>query len=631
MAKPRHGAAAAASGSALRPYTYTFCLERLENGPCKVLEPGYGRMAKRKAEHDAEGAPAAKARRPNGYWRPFNTWWRVYQEDHGQRPSVKDMTDWHTANAKAAWGSADVPPLTDMLKTAKGLRPLQLVRKYFCEYRRKKREAKVVGESPLKGVSAGPVSKPSCAAKPCGGRIGSSSSEDEGPGSDAESDMTDIEDAVLAQLVQDVEEATGGQQQPQQPGFPSHLVSGATAARQAYNVACAAAIMAAATAAAAAAHAMHAPTAGFESQAGTSGGAQESDQEALCYTPQPDVEAFGASLAHQGSWLQSVQEAAATTALDPAGLGFTQPPAAHTGGSHAPSPAGAAISPPMPSAICTMPSAPACEGAAAPHLPRHQLGGRFDSTAGSASLPSYGSVPPPPLPPHVTRHVHLQPPHGPAVSELPGGGSRSHSLPCSALPPAAGPQRFTAPSGSLNGDLAVAAPPVDSWHYYHVQQQHAHQHHALAPPPQPPHGSAAAPAPYRCGPSGYPAHPVYPHGYPHGYSGYGGYTGYGGYGYPPGPAASHEQAGHSLTSFHDDVDLDAVLEAEMGDHYQQVQQQQQATRPSEGGKTDAFADLWVRWEEDTGADAAPAVCKDATASGPGMQPRTRVPVHVFHE
>ncbi|PNW75675.1 hypothetical protein CHLRE_12g536450v5 [Chlamydomonas reinhardtii] len=34
MAKPRHGAAAA-SGSALRPYTYTFCLERLENGPCK--------------------------------------------------------------------------------------------------------------------------------------------------------------------------------------------------------------------------------------------------------------------------------------------------------------------------------------------------------------------------------------------------------------------------------------------------------------------------------------------------------------------------------------------------------------------------------------------------------------------
>ena len=107
-------------------------------------------------------------------------------------------------------------------------------------------------------------------------------------------------------------------------------------------MASAAAIMAAAAAAAAAAHAMHAPTAGFESQAGTSGGAQESDQEALCYTPQPDVEDFGASLAHQGSWLQSVQEAAATMAPPPAGLGFTQPPAAHTGGSHAPSPAGAA-------------------------------------------------------------------------------------------------------------------------------------------------------------------------------------------------------------------------------------------------------------------------------------------------
>ncbi|PNW75674.1 hypothetical protein CHLRE_12g536425v5 [Chlamydomonas reinhardtii] len=200
-------------------------------------------MPKRKAEHDAEGAPAAKARRPNGYWLPFNTWWRAYKEDHGQRPSVKVMTKWHTENAEAAWGSADVPPLTDMLKTAKGLRPLPDVRKYFCEYRRKNREAKVVGESPLKGVSAGPVSKPSCAAKPRGGRIGSSSSEDEGPGSDAESDMTDIEDAVLAELAQDVEEATGGQQQPQQPGFPSHLVSGATAARQAYNVACAAAIM----------------------------------------------------------------------------------------------------------------------------------------------------------------------------------------------------------------------------------------------------------------------------------------------------------------------------------------------------------------------------------------------------
>ncbi|PNW75671.1 hypothetical protein CHLRE_12g536301v5 [Chlamydomonas reinhardtii] len=217
------------------------------------------------------------------------------------------MTDWHTANAKIAWGSADVPPLTDMLNTAKGLRPLPRVREYFRGYRRKKLEAKVVGEPPLRRVSAGPVSKPSCAAKPRGGRIGSSSSEDEGSGYGAESDTTDIEDAVLADLVEDVEEATGGQQQPQQPGFPSHL-------------------------------------------AGTSGGAQESDQEALCYTPQPDVEDFGASLAHQGSWLQSVQEAASTTALDPAGLGFTQPPAAHTGGSHAPSPAGAATSPPMPSA-----------------------------------------------------------------------------------------------------------------------------------------------------------------------------------------------------------------------------------------------------------------------------------------
>mgnify|MGYP001807677901 CR=1 FL=1 len=69
--------------------------------------------------------------------------------------------------------------------------------------------------------------------------------------------MTDIEDAVLAELAEDLEEATGGQQQPQQPSFPSHLVSGATAARQAYNVACAASIMASSAAAAA----------GFESHA----------------------------------------------------------------------------------------------------------------------------------------------------------------------------------------------------------------------------------------------------------------------------------------------------------------------------------------------------------------------------
>eukprot|EP00198_Chlamydomonas_reinhardtii_P003544 XP_001692880.1 predicted protein [Chlamydomonas reinhardtii] len=57
------------------------------------------------------------------------------------------MTKWHTENAEAAWGSADVPPLTDMLKTAKGLRPLPDVRKYFCEYRRKNREAKVRAEA----------------------------------------------------------------------------------------------------------------------------------------------------------------------------------------------------------------------------------------------------------------------------------------------------------------------------------------------------------------------------------------------------------------------------------------------------------------------------------------------------
>eukprot|EP00198_Chlamydomonas_reinhardtii_P003645 XP_001692981.1 predicted protein [Chlamydomonas reinhardtii] len=289
-------------------------------------------MAKKKLGNP--GSPP-KPRRPTGYWRVFNAWWRDRLESTGRRPTVEEMTTWYRSNALLVWGPKDLPPIEDMKQLSKGMRSTKNVRAYFQEYRAAKKMR-------------------------------------------AQSEVTDMEDEVIAQLVEDVEEVTAGQQQPQQPGF------GATAARQAYNVACAASLMAAATAAAAAAHAMHAPTAGFESQAGTSGGAQESDQEALCYTPQPDVEDFGASLGMQRSWLHSVQEAAATTALDPAGSGFTQPPAAHTGGSHAPSPAGAAISPPT----------PAYTGAAAP---------------------ASHHVPLPPLPPHVTRHEDTGADAAPAV------------------------------------------------------------------------------------------------------------------------------------------------------------------------------------------------------------------------
>ncbi|KAG2438851.1 hypothetical protein HXX76_005391 [Chlamydomonas incerta] len=739
-------------------------------------------MAKKK---QADAGSPAKIRRPSGYWAVFNAWWRDHFDRTGCRPTVDEMTSWYKANAMTVWGPVNAPPLEDLKQLSKGMRSTAHVRDYFKKYRAQKRMAKG-GDSPVRRVHSGRVAKAAGGAKPRRGRrAGSDSSDEDDADYGVESETEDMGDEGMDELASDeAAEVGAGELQPQpsqqQAAFLPHLLGSSTSVQPGPHVTAAAAFIAAAARAAALARAEYATGNGFGSQSSYGSGAQGFEHEQLCYTPRPEMEDAGASLAQQGSWQPSMQTAAATTVLDPAGSGFTHPPAAHTA-SRAPSPP-AAKSPPTPTftgaaapapqdvspsrhgprsmegAGCTSdfsapqllqppqqqpaattssaPTGPACDGAAAPPLPRYLLGGRFQTTAGSAPLPSHGSVPLPPLPAHAAQHSQLQQAQGPAASELPGGASRAHSLPCAAFPSAPGPQRYTAPSGSLND--ASAAPPPAPWQYHHPQQYpHPHVPYPHHPPP---HGSAGAPAPYRYGPAGYPPHPAYPHGYHPAYAGYG-YPPYGmpppPYGYPPppygrygasasappppyapphhpyhhghgmppayphsaGPQYPHSQPpaaatttapphphasgpdgalelGHSLMlprtsegaslswlpSLHDDIDLDAVLEAEMGagadsvafldmpqqHHHHQPQQQQmcpvaaapssqqpqqQTTRPSEGGQTDAFAELWMRWEAGKGADGEPAMRKDgATAAVPGMQQqRPCVQVHVFQE
>ncbi|KAG2453301.1 hypothetical protein HYH02_001527 [Chlamydomonas schloesseri] len=736
-------------------------------------------MAKKK---QADGASPAKIRRPSGYWAVFNAWWREHFDRTGLRPTVEEMTAWYKANALAVWGPYDAPPLEDLKQLSKGMRSTAHVRDYFKQYRAKKRMAKG-GESLVRRVRTGRVAKAGGAKPRRGRRAGSDSSDEEDdPDYGVDFETEEMEDELFEDLAGDEEGVAAGAQQPQPqqqaaaaaaPGSLPHKFGSSTTAQAANPMATAAAFIAAAAAAAAAARAAHAAATGFGGQAGASCGTQPgAEHDQLCYTPRPEEEDATASLAQQASWQHSAQHAAATTALDPVGSGFTQPLAAQSA-SHAPSPA-AATSPPTPSytgavgpvslehlhlsptrhghgsmegAGCTSevsgqqslppaamtstaPTGPAGDGAAAPPLPRHLLGGRFQTTAGSAPLPSHGSVPLPPLPGHVAQEMHVQ--QQQPASELPGGASRAHSMPCAAYPPAPGPQRHTAPLASLSDPSAVPLPAP--WQHYHPQQYpHSHAPYPHHPPP-PPHGSAAAPAPYRYGPAGYPPHPAYPHGYhPAAYSAYG-YPPYGmpppPYGYPPapygrysgsasappppyglphhsyphahgmppvyphsaGPPYPHPQqqpvatttntaapppphqqlaqgsgaagslelsqslalprpsdgAGLSwLPSLHDDIDLDAVLEAEMGaagdsiafldlqQHHHHMQQldKPQAARPSEGGHTDAFAELWVRWDTDKGANGAPAACKEGgSAVAPGsQQQRPCVQVHVFQE
>ncbi|KAG2499415.1 hypothetical protein HYH03_002988 [Edaphochlamys debaryana] len=93
-----------------------------------------GPRKQRSCDDDRDDAP--KAKKPSGFWSPFNTWWREHHERTGNRATVVEMRAWYAQNAHLVWPADMMPTVDDMLKIAKGLRTIKQVQDYFRSYRK---------------------------------------------------------------------------------------------------------------------------------------------------------------------------------------------------------------------------------------------------------------------------------------------------------------------------------------------------------------------------------------------------------------------------------------------------------------------------------------------------------------
>ncbi|GIL51018.1 hypothetical protein Vafri_6973 [Volvox africanus] len=90
-------------------------------------------------------APRAKSktalnRRPSGYWKVFSNWWRGRYATLKTRPTVNEVIEWYHRNAATSWPAGQVPCLKAVLRQSKGLRPIDGLKEYFREYRKKRKQ-----------------------------------------------------------------------------------------------------------------------------------------------------------------------------------------------------------------------------------------------------------------------------------------------------------------------------------------------------------------------------------------------------------------------------------------------------------------------------------------------------------
>ncbi|KAG2495195.1 hypothetical protein HYH03_006801 [Edaphochlamys debaryana] len=117
-------------------------------------------------------------RRPSGYWKVFSTWWRSRHQQLSARPTVNEVIEWYNKNASSSWPSGQVPSLKAVLRQSKGLRPIDGLKEYFREYRKKRKQQG--GQALTAGDDAAPARR-ARATKRRRGRCtrDDSSSEDE--------------------------------------------------------------------------------------------------------------------------------------------------------------------------------------------------------------------------------------------------------------------------------------------------------------------------------------------------------------------------------------------------------------------------------------------------------------------
>ncbi|EFJ49770.1 hypothetical protein VOLCADRAFT_120721 [Volvox carteri f. nagariensis] len=79
-------------------------------------------------------------RRPSGYWKVFSNWWRGRYAALKTRPTVNEVIEWYHRNAATSWPAGQVPCLKAVLRQSKGLRPIDGLKEYFREYRKKRKQ-----------------------------------------------------------------------------------------------------------------------------------------------------------------------------------------------------------------------------------------------------------------------------------------------------------------------------------------------------------------------------------------------------------------------------------------------------------------------------------------------------------
>ncbi|KAG2429021.1 hypothetical protein HXX76_011263 [Chlamydomonas incerta] len=93
---------------------------------------------------DGQGAKckskAVLNRRPSGYWKVFSAWWRGRFQALKTRPTVHEVIEWYNKNAATSWSAGQVPSLKAVLRQSKGLRPIDGLKEYFREYRKKRKQ-----------------------------------------------------------------------------------------------------------------------------------------------------------------------------------------------------------------------------------------------------------------------------------------------------------------------------------------------------------------------------------------------------------------------------------------------------------------------------------------------------------
>ncbi|GLC36921.1 hypothetical protein PLESTB_000178100 [Pleodorina starrii] len=82
----------------------------------------------------------ALSRRPSGYWKVFSNWWRGRYAALKTRPTVNEVIEWYHCNAASSWPVGQVPCLKAVLRQSKGLRPIDGLKEYFREYRKKRKQ-----------------------------------------------------------------------------------------------------------------------------------------------------------------------------------------------------------------------------------------------------------------------------------------------------------------------------------------------------------------------------------------------------------------------------------------------------------------------------------------------------------